>query len=223
MLALAKVVVPLHAGDKAQPVVSCGTSNRQHAMNRAATWSVLICVVLNGGCSGSSDPDTDPERVELLAPPAIYEYLKGKEILQAGSDVPPYPNGVSQNDACLSSVTLQFLAAAGQWSVVVRLGTVNSGVCNQNIVSQTLPPFADTFIIANVRGDATCFDIDIENANQSGRGSISADGTRISWEIYANALNPGGHRCANGDLGAAGVSLQGAPFSGNAIQVWRFQ
>ena len=80
-------------------------------------------------------------------------------------------------------------------------------------------------MITNVQGNATCFDIDVTypNTENSGRGSISADGKTVSLEFYY-AGQVTGDTCADGAVGAHTVTVNGGgPFTGNAVQVYRIQ
>jgi len=158
----------------------------------------------------------------LDTPERVYAFLRGKTIVQAGSDIPEYPNGAHESVACFSRVTLIFLDTPGTWQVTVQAGTITNNTCNKNVVSNTFGPFTDNYVVSGVQQNAACFNIDVRGANQSGRGSIDSLNRTVSWELYQNALNPLNHRCGNGPPGAPGVTLFGASFQGNAVQVWRY-
>ena len=76
--------------------------------------------------------------------------------------------------------------------------------------------------IDHVSGDGACFDIDVTYPafGTVGRGTISADGRELRLELYFQGQATG-QRCADGQPGAATVSLSGTPFSGDAVQIFR--
>jgi hypothetical protein len=59
--------------------------------------------------------------------------------------------------------------------------------------------------------------------SQEGRGSLSADGSTLTLELFF-ASQAANHRCAAGNPGTAGVTLTTTagtqPFTGNAQQVY---
>lgn len=167
---------------------------------------------------------------------AINTYLEGKTMVMTGLDIPTYPNGFNENvnygasTQCYNKTTIAI--ASGTWNVTTLLGTLNgapnvgnTGTCDRTTVKGSPLTFSSTTVgISNVSGQATCFDVDVNYGSfeQNGRGSISADGQTVTMELFFKnqALH---HRCADGVPGTAGVTLNGAAFTGNAKQVYRIQ
>jgi hypothetical protein len=95
------------------------------------------------------------------------------------------------------------------------------GECDHEAASSTLSISTTTVILENVQADGTCFDLTLSypGFKTEGRGKMSQDGRRLSLEMFF-AGQATGHRCANGSLGARTVTLNGQPFTGNAVQVY---
>lgn len=183
----------------------------------------------SGASSGSS------ASLMLSSPAAINAYLEGKTMVMTGADIPPYPLGYNENvnygtaTQCWDKITIQ-TGSSSLWRVTFVLGTLDgaaataaTGVCDNKTPSGS--PFVATgsIAIANVQGSATCFDLDASSLNSSsGRGSISADGKTVSLELYING-QASGDTCADGAVGSRGVTLNGKPFTANAVQVYRIQ
>jgi hypothetical protein len=212
-------------------------------MDRAfwGTAASVAVLELLAACGSNSTPDPNPSPdPNLTSPAGIYGYLEGKTFVQTGADIPPYPNGLNENvnndgspagGACDNAFTLQFASTSGSWTVNGELGTLvgapnigDVGVCDKNMISGPVGPFTSSFVVANIIGDASCFDIDMGSPLTAvGRASISQDAKTLSWEIYEVTLGASSARCADGPVGASGVTLMGSAFTGNAVQVWRLQ
>lgn len=200
-------------------------------MNRKIPLAAAL--VLLAACSGSSDSTPPPA---LDTPAAINTYLDGKTWVMQGADIPPYPNGYSENvnygaaTQCYDKVLIGI--AAGTWSVTSTLGTLtgaptvgSTGTCDNATPSTTLAPYASTTVLVeNVHGNGDCFDLTVTYTGfaQSGRGKFSPDGKTMTLELFF-AGQATGATCAAGAVGSATVTLNGAAFTGNALQVYRLQ
>ncbi len=192
----------------------------------------LAILSLSAACGGGSSNNT----VTLTSASAINTYLEGKTMVMAGSDIPADPDGYDENTnygsatQCYNKSTIQILS--GTWNVTSVLGTLNgaassgaTGTCDTTTPSGSPLMFSSTAVdIENVQGNATCFDITVTYAGfaQDGRGTISADGKTVELELYFSGQATG-DKCANGAVGASGVQLNGAAFTGNAVQTYRVQ
>jgi hypothetical protein len=182
---------------------------------------------------GSSDPAVTPPPT-LTSAAAITTYLNGKTMLMTGADIPTHPNGFNQNmnlaasTQCYKSTSISI--AAGTWNVTSQLGTLNGaptlysvGTCDRTTAFGSPLTFSSsTVLIENVSGNATCFDVTVTYTgfSQEGRAAFSADGKTLRMELFFGGQATG-HRCASGAVGAAGVTLNAAAFTGNAVQTYR--
>jgi|SRR5580698_8778043 hypothetical protein len=162
-----------------------------------------------------------------------------------GADIPSDPYGESEDifeangkTQCYNQWTIQCVSS-GAWSVTVATGTWvgpenagATGVCDNSEVSGggSLGTVFVTF--SDVHASAACFDITVMNSSgvvgNTGRGSLSADAQTFSLELYVAGTPsaPGtttGDTCADGPLGSQTVTLNGAPFAGDAVQIYRLQ
>jgi hypothetical protein len=198
------------------------------------------------GDAGSSSGLTDGSvSLVLDTPAAINAYLAGKTMVENGADLPHDPDGRNENTItagefhCWNKSTIQ-ISPSGEWQNTVLLGTEtktgdsgDSGTCETaSVFGAPIPFTAPAASIINVQGNATCFDIDVPytfkgsvtpSPENSGRGSISADGKTVSLEVYFTAQRPPGDSCADGPVGSPGVTIGGVAFTGNAVQVYRIQ
>jgi hypothetical protein len=192
------------------------------------------------GAGATSRPGASSGAPNLSTLNSIYDYLVGKTFVETGADIPPFPYGWDENanndgsasgGACFNKQSLQFTTMPGTWALTQTFGTLtgavvdgSAGTCDTSTAAGSpVGPAADVFSLQNLQGSGACFDIDVTIAAESGRGTISSDGKTMSLELYHHTLYPSGHRCANGAVGGTGVALNGTPFTGNAVQVWRLQ
>ncbi|MGC3999900.1 MAG: hypothetical protein QM767_21650 [Anaeromyxobacter sp.] len=86
----------------------------------------------------------------------------------------------------------------------------------------TLPFSSTNVLIENVAGNATCFDVTVTYTGfaQEGRGRFLDDGDTLELELFFSGQATG-HRCADGAVGEATVTLNAAAFTGNAVQTYR--
>ncbi len=176
--------------------------------------------------SGSSSGSTpDGSALTLDTPDAIDAYLDGKTMVMTGADIPPDLVGVNENTGqCWNKIAVQ-ISSSDVWSVTFVPGTL-SGTCDHSSVSGSPVTVMDSYAITNVQGNAACFDLSSRSMgtalNNSGRGSISPDGKMLSAELYVKGQATG-DTCADGPVGSHTVILNGTPFTGNAVQVYRIQ
>lgn len=163
----------------------------------------------------------------------ILSYLDQKTLLETGADLPSHPFGIVDNvnygaaSQCYSRIVLTVMG--GVVHNRVTLGTLGNapnpgdqGTCDHNTASSELAYSSTALSIDHVSGDGACFDIDVTYPafGTVGRGTISADGRELRLELYFQGQATG-QRCADGQPGAATVSLSGTPFSGDAVQIFR--
>lgn len=211
-------------------------------MNTQKTASVL-CACFLFACSGTDENNATDNNTENNTQPElsydtaakIETFLEGKQLVMEGENIPSHPNGYDQNvnfDAatqCYNSTTMKY--GAGKFDVVSKLGTLNDapmtgdmGTCDNSTVLAELNFVSMTHTITNIEGDGECFDFDINYGtfSQEGRGKVGTDGAQIHLELYFKD-QAAGHRCADGAVGADTVTLNGAAFAGDAIQVYDVQ
>lgn len=180
---------------------------------------------------GMATPDmgTPDMGTSLMTEAEIKAFLEGKTMVMAGMDIPTEPNGFNENlnlgaaTQCYNSSTI--VVMGGQFQVTSMLGTIANMMCDRDTVSATAGPFTSTALtLSNIMGNAECFDVDAAYTGfaQEGRARIAADGTTVEMELFFMGQATG-HRCADGMVGATGVTLMGMPFSGNAVQTYRIQ
>ncbi|MEC9398646.1 MAG: hypothetical protein VYE40_11325 [Myxococcota bacterium] len=162
----------------------------------------------------------------------IEAFMEAKALTMEGANIPSHPNGYDENinfDAatqCYNSTVMTY--AAGKFAVVSKLGTLNDapmtgdvGTCDNATVSVELPFNSMTHTFSNIEGDGECFDFDINYGSfaQEGRGKVVDGGAQIHLELFFKDQATG-HRCADGAVGSGGITLNGADFTGDAVQVY---
>jgi hypothetical protein len=201
----------------------------------------LVLVALLASCGdddngGTPDAGTaDAAGLQLNSPSAIQTWMNGKTFVMTGNAIPSHPNGFNEDQnlgqatQCYVSVTM--VGANNNLTVTSLLGTLEGadtqgaiGTCNHTQQSGMAMFSSNTVLIENVQGNAECFDITVTYTgfSQEGRGKIAADGSTMTLELFF-AGQATGHRCASGAVGATGVTVAGAAFSGNAQQVYTVQ
>lgn len=163
----------------------------------------------------------------------INAYLEGKTVTMEGDAIPSHPNGYDENTnfgnatQCYQSVTMTPSNVA--WHVVSSLGTLegapaagDTGTCDHDTSSGELAFDSTAILIENVSADCFDFTATYVGFAQEGRGKISADGGSLSLEIFFKG-QAAGHRCGDGAIGSATVQLNGAAFTGDAVQVYTIQ
>lgn len=226
-LAASAVACGSDPGDP-DPSTSSGTTTTSSGMGGMTGTGGASTTSGTGGTGGSGAGAPD-----LTTPAQIEAFLDGKTLTMTGNDIPSHPNGYDENTnfgsatQCYAQTVMVLNGTT--FSVVSDLGTLenapmsgDTGTCNHDVVSATLPFDSTSHVFENIQGNADCFDFNI-NYNgfaQEGRGAISADGGTLNLELYFKdqAVNM---RCADGAVGASGVMVNGQPFAGDAVQVYR--
>ena len=149
----------------------------------------------------------------------------------SGSGIPADPNGYDENvnfgaaTQCYDKVVITPTSAA--WHVATTLGTLNgaastgdTGMCDTTMPGMMLSYSSTAILVANVT--ETCFDLTATYVGftQEGRGMIAADGSSVELELYFSG-QAAGATCADGAVGATGVTLMGKPFTGDAVQTYQ--
>ncbi len=162
----------------------------------------------------------------------IQAHLEGKTLLMTGANVPSHPHGYDEDinyggaTQCIQSVTRQ--VSGGTYHDTSVMGTLRNastvgsrGECDHDTASSTLNFSSTTVLIENAQADGSCFDVRVVYPafQVHGRGSVSQDGLKLSMEVFF-ADQTTGHLCADGAVGARTVTLNGRPFTGNAVQVY---
>lgn len=203
--------------------------------------SVLaVLVSLSFACGSMPTPTVDSGVVDAGPPKLdtaekIFTLLEGKTLTMEGMNIPLAPNGYNRNvffgtnTQCYNKTVIKVMArnfqtssSAGTWTGgdggVPTAGTI--GMCN------TAMPFGNPLsfnsmnvVIENVKGDAECFDVNVDYGafKQEGRASISADRATVNMELFFQNQATG-HRCADGNPGAMGVKVQMNNLTFDAVQ-----
>lgn len=160
----------------------------------------------------------------------ILAYLEDHTMKMNGNNIPTHPQGYDENTnygaatQCYHDVTLN--VADGQFQMISIMGVLEDapnaldiGTCRNDVVGERFDFTSTSALIENVAGDASCFDatFDFGTFLQEGRGSISADCSQFSLEIFFTG-QASGHRCGNGAVGSSSVTFRNEPFTGDAEQ-----
>ena len=206
-------------------------------MKKQLLSAVVLCALGAVGCGDEVTPtpptDTGPK---YNSADKISTYLEGKTLVMEGDNIPSHPNGFSEDldlgasSQCYTKSTIS--VAGGTYSVVSEQGTLRTSAssptgkdCDRTTKSGQVsfqtrnPP-----LIENVKDDGSCFDVTFNYGafQQSGRGQVSQDGKTVKLELFFEGQAIG-HRCADGEVGAKTVTLNKAPFTGNAVQTYSVQ
>ena len=165
----------------------------------------------------------------------ITNFLDAKTLTMEGANIPTYPNGFLQDldlgasTQCYQKVVMK--VASGSFAVTSDLGTMRGsdgggapgvgklGSCDRLAKSNTVSFTSTAVLVENVKNNGECFDFTITfiGFSQEGRGTINADGSAVTLELFFGG-KAAKHRCADGNPGATGVLVNGAAFTGNALQ-----
>jgi hypothetical protein len=191
-----------------------------------------MCLVGCGSDPAGGGSSGDPS-IQLDSQAKIEGFLEGKPLVMAGDDIPTHPNGylrdVNFAQATQCYVEVDMNLQGSNFDVKSKLGTLEGapnsgdvGTCDMNTVSNELEFASTSYIVENVQGDAECFDFTVTypGFGQEGRGSISADRSELNLEIFFKDQGTG-IRCADGVPGSGGITLNGAAFEGDAVQVYQ--
>ncbi|MCY1073121.1 hypothetical protein [Archangium lansingense] len=203
-------------------------------MKKQLLSAVMLCTLGVAGCDPEPTgpgPDTGPK---YNTADKISTYLEGKTLVMEGANIPSHPNGFSEDinygaaTQCYVKVTMS--VAGGNYRVQSDMGTLRStstaGVqeCDHAAKSGATDFTSTGVLIENVAEDGSCFDVTYTypSFKQVGRGQVSQDGKTLKVELFFENQATGA-RCSNGGVGATGVTLNGAAFTGNAVQTYAIQ
>lgn len=213
------------------------------AMRRRRVAAGVLAAALSLGAAGCQGDDiyivTDGQGTvdegdggEFGSASQLEAYLEGKTMVMEGTAIPTHPNGFNEDinfgqaTQCYHRVAISPLA--GRWTVTSDLGTLSGagevgevGDCDRATASSQLEFVSTAVLLENVRDNGGCFDVTMTfpGFGQEGRGRISPDGQTITMELFFKDQAVG-HRCADGDVGEATVTLDSQPFTGNAMQTY---
>lgn len=202
-------------------------------MKKKLLSAVVLCALGFVGCGDETDPNPQPTVPKFNTESNIRTHLEGKKLLMEGANIPSHPNGFDEDvnygsaSQCYQKVEMN--VANGNFQVTSTLGTLrdapavgNKGTCDHAVAAGNPLNFTSTAsLIENVKDDASCFDISITYTGfkQVGRGSLSEDGKTLTLEIFFEGQAVGA-TCAAGAVGSGNITLNKAPFTGNAQQVY---
>jgi hypothetical protein len=194
-------------------------------MKKKLLSAVVLCALGFVGCGDDSDGGTPPpDSQKFTTADGIRTYLDGKAMLMEGANIPSHPNGFSE-DLELGAVSqcyekVQMTNSGGNFTVNSSLATVRADGCD-HVFAKSQSFTSTAVLIENVQGNAECFDITITfvGFKQVGRGMLSADGKKLTLELFFEGQAVGA-TCASGGVGASTVVLNKQAFTGDAKQVY---
>lgn len=190
--------------------------------------------VQNNNTNNTTNNNTNNNACDYDSPDKIFTFLEGKRMVMNGANIPTHPNGFLRDTNFGAATQCVFETAIGvvnrNFQVVTKFGVLSgapnegdTGTCDVNTEAPLAPfdPESTGVLIENASADCSCFDITVTypGFTQEGRASISADGTTVNMELYFQGQATG-HRCADGAVGDATVTLNAAMFTGDAVQVY---
>ncbi|WP_408888441.1 hypothetical protein ACJ2CR_26485 [Myxococcus faecalis] len=197
-------------------------------MKKKLLSAVMVCALGFVGCGDDDgDPTPTPQAPKLDSSANILAFLEGKSMIMEGANIPSHPNGFSEDvdygaaSQCYQSVTMS--VAGGNFKVDSIPGTIANNVCDHDAPKNPLSFTSNTVLIENVAADGSCFDVTFSFPGglvQEGRGGFTADQKTLKLELFFKNQATGS-RCANGAVGtSSSVTLNGQPFTGNAVQTY---
>lgn len=196
--------------------------------------SLFLCTgvaALALACGGEEE-NNPPAEIRCDTPSKVLACLDGKVLTMTGQNIPSHPNGFNEHvnfgaaTQCYHNVEMRL--QAGVASLKTQVGTLNNapntgdvGECDRATRSAELSFVSTAVQVENVQGNGECFDFTITFPGfaQEGRGSIDLAGKRLKLELFFKD-QAAGHRCADGAVGARSVTLNMAPFTGDAVQTY---
>ncbi|ADO68090.1 hypothetical protein [Stigmatella aurantiaca] len=195
-------------------------------MKKKLLSAVMVCALGFVGCGDDEEEGPPPPpATKFNTADSIRTYLDGKSMLMEGENIPSHPNGYSEDvnygsaSQCYQKVMMT--NSGGNFTVNSTLATIRDTGCDHNAVSGNQSFTSTGVLIENVKEDASCFDITLTYVGfkQVGRGVLSQDGKTLTLELYFEG-QASGATCTTGAVGASTVTLNKAPFTGNAKQVY---
>lgn len=204
-------------------------------MKKQLLSAVVLCTMGLVGCGDDpvivDPPDTTPK---LDSQANILAFLDGKSMEMTGANIPSHPNGYNEDidygaaTQCYQKVTMS--VAGGNFKVDSIPGTIQNspgpaqagGTCNHELAKNPLSFTSTSLVMENVAADGSCFDVTFNFPGglvQEGRGGFSADRKQLKLELFFKGQATS-NRCANGAVGATGITLNNTAFTGNAVQTY---
>lgn len=203
--------------------------------------NITIAALVSFAFACGTMPSTPDSGVVDAGPPKfdtadkVFNFLEGKTLTMEGADIPLAPNGFNRNvyfgtnTQCYNKTVIKVMnknfattSNIGTWTGgdggVPANGTVGS--CNTAMAFGNPLTFTSmNVVIENVKGDAECFDVNVDYGSfkQEGRASINADRTKVNMELYFQNQATG-HRCADGAVGATGVKVNTFALTFDSVQ-----
>lgn len=201
-------------------------------MTKRLLGAALVGILALAGC-GSDDDGGGNNPPDLSTAAGIGTYLDGKTLRMEGANIPSHPNGFNEDQnfgaatQCYQSTDIDI--AGTTWTVTSQLGTLEGaptvgsvGTCNHDVAFGDPLTFTSTAVLVeHVQGNGECFDITVTypGFTQEGRASFNSAATELRMELFFQGQATG-HRCADGAVGSGGITLNGAAFTGDAVQVY---
>lgn len=157
-------------------------------------------------------------------------YLEGKTFEMKGANIPSHPFGFDEdvnygaNTQCYQSVVLTFEGGNARMETVP--GTLENapnpndkGTCDHATPKAPFTFTSTTMSLVEGAPEGACFDVDLKFPafRVLGRARLAAAATQFEVELYYENQAEG-FACANGAVGAAGVTVQNQPLGGDAVQ-----
>jgi hypothetical protein len=202
-------------------------------MKRNLLSALVLCALGTVACGGEDTTPQQPAVPKFDTADNIRNYLEGKKLVMEGANIPSHPNGYDE-DVNLGQATqcyqkVEMTVTGGNFAVNSVVGTLrdaptvgSKGTCDHTVAAGNPLSFTSTAVLIDkVKADATCFDVSFTypSFKQAGRGSMSADGKTLTLELYFENQAVGAS-CESGAVGSPTVTLNKAPFTGNAQQVY---
>jgi hypothetical protein len=200
-------------------------------MKKKLLAAVVLCSLGFVGCGGDTETPT-PTVPKFDTVENIKTHLDGKKLLMEGASIPTHPNGFDEDVNYGASTqcyqTVQITSSGDKFFVHSTLATLKDapktldhGTCDHATVSGTQDFESTSILIENPKADASCFDITVSynGFSQVGRAKLSEDGKTLTMELFFGGQATG-NTCASGAVGSSTVTLNKAPFTGNAQQVY---
>jgi len=205
-------------------------------MKTTKVMGIVLGAALIVGCGENNEDNNTTDNntaennmmtgLDLSTQAKIEAFFEGKVLTMEGEDIPTEPNGFNENldlgpnTQCYNQTLIEFVPST--FNLTTTTGVLENMMCNRMAVGTQLMFSTTSHAISNIQNNGECFDIDFtfNGFGQEGRASINAEGTEVKMELFFTGQATG-HRCADGAVGASGVTLNMAEFAGDAVQVYK--
>ncbi len=210
--------------------------------NLSAALFAVAVVITACGAPVTSTPTDGGTGIKLDTAERIGAYLEGKTLTMDGANIPSHPNGFNENQnfnassQCYQNTIIK--VAGSNYTVTAALAKIKAfdggvpaalevGICDKAVSAGVFGPTTSMVVkYDNVKGNAECFDIDVNFGvyAQEGRGSIADGG--IALELFFSNQSVK-NRCVDGNVGSGSVmramklpdgGVVTSAFVGNAVQ-----